>query len=121
DTVLKGSTVSLLGGADGPHDLTIDGDAVLKGPFGAQDALASLTVNGTSTLGQGSIATTGDQSYNGAVTLGGDLTVASRDGDIRFNDAVDGTHDLAVSAGKGNVEFAGPVGQGSRLGDLTIA
>ncbi|MDH0737390.1 filamentous hemagglutinin N-terminal domain-containing protein [Achromobacter spanius] len=121
DTVLKGSTVSLLGGADGPHDLTIDGDAVLKGPFGAQDALASLTVNGTSTLGQASIATTGDQSYNGAVTLGGDLTVASRDGDIRFNDAVDGTHDLAVSAGKGNVEFAGPVGQGSRLGDLTIA
>ena len=121
DTVLKGSTVSLLGGADGQHDLTIDGDAVLKGPFGAQDALASLTVNGASTLGQGSIATTGDQSYNGAVTLGGDLTVVSRDGDIRFNDAVDGTHDLAVSAGQGKVEFAGPVGQGSRLGDLTIA
>ncbi|MFF7057996.1 filamentous hemagglutinin N-terminal domain-containing protein [Achromobacter spanius] len=121
DTVLKGSTVSLLGGTDGPHDLTIDGDAVLKGPFGAQDALASLTVNGSSTLGQGSIATTGDQSYNGAVTLGGDLTVASRDGDIRFNDSVDGTHDLAVSAGKGKVEFAGPVGQDSRLGDLTIA
>ncbi|WP_342067845.1 hypothetical protein [Achromobacter kerstersii] len=120
DTVLKGSTVSLLGGGDGAHDLTIDGDAVLKGPFGAQDALASLTVNGTSTLGQGSIATTGDQSYNGAVTLGGNVSVASRDGDIGFNDSVDGTHDLAVSAGKGDVTFAGPVGQDSRLGDVTI-
>ena len=120
DTVLKGSTVSLLGGGDGAHDLTIDGDAVLKGPFGAQDALASLTVNGKSTLGEGSIATTGDQSYKGAVTLGGNVLVASRDGDIGFNDSVDGTHDLAVSAGKGDVTFAGPVGQDSRLGNLTI-
>ena len=120
DTVLKGSTVGLLGGADGSHELTIDGDAVLKGPIGAQNALAGLTVNGKSTLGQGSIATTGDQSYQGAVTLGGDVTVASRDGDIRFNDAVDGGHDMTVSADKGNVEFAGPVGQGSRLGNLTI-
>ncbi|MGV2861852.1 filamentous hemagglutinin N-terminal domain-containing protein [Achromobacter sp. AGC39] len=120
DTVLKGSTVGLLGGADGSHELTIDGDAVLKGPIGAQDALAGLTVNGKSTLGQGSIATTGDQSYLGAVTLGGDVTVASRDGDIRFVGAVDGGHDMTVSAGKGDVEFAGPVGQGSRLGNLTI-
>ncbi|HCQ48070.1 MAG TPA: hypothetical protein DIW53_15435 [Achromobacter sp.] len=120
DTVLKGSTVGLLGGADGSHELTIDGDAVLKGPIGAQNALAGLTVNGKSTLGQGRIATTGDQSYQGAVTLGGDVTVASRDGDIRFNDAVDGGHDMTASADKGNVEFAGPVGQGSRLGNLTI-
>ena len=120
DTVLKGSTVSLLGGGDGAHDLTIDGDAVLKGPFGAQDALASLTVNGKSTLGEGSIATTGDQSYNGAVTLGGNVLVASRDGDIGFNDSVDGAHDLAVSAGKGDVTFGGPVGLDSRLGNVTI-
>jgi len=120
DTVLKGSTVSLLGGGDGAHDLTIDGDAVLKGPFGAQDALASLTVNGKSTLGEGSIATTGDQSYNGAVTLGGNVLVASRDGDIGFNGSVDGAHDLAVSAGKGDVTFGGPVGQDSRLGNVTI-
>jgi hypothetical protein len=121
DTVLKGSTVSLLGGGDGAHDLTIDGDAVLKGPLGAQNALASLTVNGKSTLGAGSIATTGDQSFNGAVTLGGNVTVASRDGDIRFNDAVDGGHDMTVSAGKGNVDFTAPIGQGSRLGNLTVA
>ncbi|MNX05531.1 hypothetical protein D3C86_351510 [compost metagenome] len=121
DTVLKGSTVSLLGGGDGAHDLTIDGDAVLKGPLGAQNALASLTVNGKSTLGAGSIATTGDQSFNGAVTLGGNVTVASRDGDIRFNDAVDGGHDMTVSTGKGNVDFTAPIGQGSRLGNLTVA
>ncbi|SPT38985.1 Uncharacterised protein [Achromobacter denitrificans] len=121
DTVLKGSTVSLLGGGDGAHDLTIDGDAVLKGPLGAQNALASLTVNGKSTLGAGSIATTGDQSYSGAVTLGGNVSVASRDGDIRFNDALDGGHDLTVSAGKGNVDFTAPIGQGSRLGNLTVA
>lgn len=120
DTVLTGTTVSLLGGGDGPHDLTIDGDAVLKGAFGAQDALASLTVTGASTLGEGSLATTGDQSYTGTVTLDGDMTVASRDGDIRFNDAVDGTHDLTVSTGTGDVAFAGPVGQDARLGNLTI-
>ncbi|MCD0497359.1 filamentous hemagglutinin N-terminal domain-containing protein [Achromobacter sp. MY14] len=121
DTVLKGSSVGLLGGGDGAHDLTIDGDAVLKGPLGAQNALASLTVNGKSTLGAGSIATTGDQSYSGAVTLGGKVAVASRDGDIRFNDALDGGYDMTVSAGKGNVDFTAPIGQGSRLGNLTVA
>ncbi len=120
DTVLKGSTVSLLGGGDGGHGLTVDGDAVLQGPFGANDALASLTVTGKSTLGTGSIATTGDQSYQGPVTLDGDLTVASLGGDIRFGDSVDGAHGLTVSASAGDVAFGGPVGQNSRLGDLKI-
>lgn len=121
DTVLTGTTVSLLGGGDGEHDLTIDGDAVLKGPFGSNEALASLTVNGNATLGAGSIATQGDQSYTGTVTLGGDVALASHEGDIVFDEAIDGSHDLSIVADQGDVLFAGPVGQGARLGDLTIA
>lgn len=121
DTVLKGSTVSLLGGGDGKHDLTIDGDAVLKGPLGANDPLASLTVKGNATLGAGSIVTDGEQSYQGNVTVGGNVSVTSRQGDIGFDRAVDGGHGLTVVATQGEVTFAGPVGQGSRLGDLKVS
>ncbi|MFY1910347.1 filamentous hemagglutinin N-terminal domain-containing protein [Achromobacter xylosoxidans] len=121
DTVLKGSTVSLLGGGDGKHDLTIDGNAVLKGPLGANDPLASLTVKGNATLGAGSIVTDGEQSYQGNVTVGGDVSVTSRQGDIGFDRAVDGGHGLTVVANQGEVTFAGPVGQGSRLGDLKVS
>lgn len=121
DTVLKGSTVSLLGGGDGKHDLTIDGDAVLKGPLGANDPLASLTVKGNATLGAGNIVTDGEQSYQGNVTVGGNVSVTSRQGDIGFDRAVDGGHGLTVVANQGEVTFAGPVGQGSRLGDLKVS
>lgn len=121
DTVLKGSTVSLLGGGDGGHGLTIDGDAVLKGPFGANDPLANLTVKGNATLGAGSINTVGEQSYQRNVTVGGDVTVTSRTGDIGFNGAVDGGHGLNVVASQGEVTFSGPVGQTSRLGDLKVS
>ncbi|MFY1971011.1 filamentous hemagglutinin N-terminal domain-containing protein [Achromobacter dolens] len=121
DTVLKGSTVSLLGGGDGEHDLTIDGNAVLKGPLGANDPLASLTVTGNATLGAGSIVTDGEQSYQGNVTVGGNVSVTSRQGDIGFDRAVDGGHGLTVVANQGEVTFSGPVGQGSRLGDLKVS
>ncbi|CUI50167.1 hypothetical protein HMPREF3069_06535 [Achromobacter xylosoxidans] len=121
DTVLKGSTVSLLGGGDGKHDLTIDGIAVLKGPLGANDPLASLTVTGNATLGAGSIVTDGEQSYQGNVTVGGNVSVTSRQGDIGFDRAVDGGHGLTVVANQGEVTFSGPVGQGSRLGDLKVS
>lgn len=121
DTVLKGSSVSLLGGGDGGHGLTIDGDAVLKGPFGANDPLANLTVKGNATLGAGSINTVGEQSYQRNVTVGGDVTVTSRTGDIGFNGAVDGGHGLNVVASQGEVTFSGPVGQTSRLGDLKVS
>lgn len=121
DTVLKGSTVSLLGGGDGKHDLTIDGNAVLKGPLGANDPLASLTVTGNATLGAGSIVTDGEQSYQGNVTVGGNVSVTSRQGDIGFDRAVDGGHGLTVVANQGEVTFSGPVGQGSRLGDLKVS
>lgn len=121
DTVLKGSTVSLLGGGDGKHDLTIDGNAVLKGPLGANDPLASLTVKGNATLGAGSIVTDGEQSYQGNVTVGGDVSVTSRQGVIGFDRAVDGGHGLTVVANQGEVTFSGPVGQGSRLGDLKVS
>ncbi|CUI30156.1 Heme:hemopexin utilization protein A [Achromobacter xylosoxidans] len=121
DTVLKGSTVSLLGGGDGEHDLTIDGNTVLKGPLGANDPLASLTVTGNATLGAGSIVTDGEQSYQGNVTVGGNVSVTSRQGDIGFDRAVDGGHGLTVVANQGEVTFSGPVGQGSRLGDLKVS
>ncbi|NGM86771.1 filamentous hemagglutinin N-terminal domain-containing protein [Parapusillimonas sp. SGNA-6] len=100
DTTLSGSLVTFAQGTDsginaGQHALTIQGDASLSGDLGAQNALASLTVLGSTTLGQGSITTVGQQTYQGTLTAlseeGITLTAA------RF------TFDGDVSASKGAI------------------
>ncbi|SAI65362.1 Heme:hemopexin utilization protein A [Bordetella ansorpii] len=119
DTTLTGSQVALLGGGDGAYALDIDGNAILGGTFGANAALASLTVHGDTALNGGSIATTGDQSYLGAVTLAATQALASASGNIGFDGTVDGSADFSVQAG-GDIAFAGTVGAANRLGALVI-
>ncbi|MCH1998315.1 hypothetical protein L7Q78_36530, partial [Achromobacter xylosoxidans] len=90
DAVLTGATVTLANGADGAHALEIDGTALLTGAIGATTKLASLTVDGAATLNAGSIATTGNQRYKGAVTLSGDHTLSATTGGVAFDGALDG-------------------------------
>ncbi|WP_073103146.1 filamentous hemagglutinin N-terminal domain-containing protein [Pollutimonas bauzanensis] len=121
DATLAGSSVALQDGADGAYALTIDGPASLAGAIGDYAALASLTVNDSATLAAGSIATTGDQSYNGAVTLTGNQRLSTQGGDIAFAGTVDGTHNLTIQAADGDVVFESTVGNSAtRLGALSV-
>ena len=125
DTVLTGTTVSLAGGAEaasaGGQGLTIAGNAALTGGFGAAKALKSLTVSGATTLNGGSVATTGAQSFGGAVLLANAAqALSSGTGGIAFAGTLDGGQALTLSSGTGDVTFGGAIGSTSRLGALTV-
>ena len=128
DTSLNGSLITLAGGADSnmaPGNnaaLTLNGDAGLAGDIGKNAALSSLTVSGAATLGAGSIATIGDQIFEGAAILSGNQRLSSLDGDIQFHDTLSGGRDLAIHAGTGSVRFDAAVGSDAagRLGSLTL-
>ncbi|MDX3989151.1 MAG: hypothetical protein QHC88_28235, partial [Achromobacter sp.] len=122
DTVLKGSTVSLLRGADGAHALNIAGNAVINGALGANNRLASLAIGGHAELGGGAINTVGAQSYQGQVTLTDGLDITTANGNVGFSGTVAGAgKQLTIDAGNGNVAFSGAVGAAAaRLGDITV-
>ncbi|ALM84350.1 filamentous hemagglutinin N-terminal domain-containing protein [Bordetella sp. N] len=123
DTVLKGTQVALLNGGDGAHALTIDGNATLGGTLGANQALSSVTVKGTTVFNDGSITTTGDQNYTAAVTTVGTQALTSRAGDVVFAGTVDGagagSGGLVVQAA-GDVTFDGAIGATTRAGNLSV-
>lgn len=83
---LSGSTVNLDGGAldgnaAGTDSLTINGDATIGGSIGG-NALASLTVIGATTINPAAatpitIDTVGNQTYEGAFTIGTNVSVLS--------------------------------------------
>jgi trimeric autotransporter adhesin len=124
DTTLTGSVLSLTGGADattaGGQALTLMGDATLVGAFGANQALSTLSISGSSTLGAGSITTTGDQTYTGAATLTGDQTLGVSTGRIAFGSTLDGNQDLTLENGASDFSFDHAVGGNTRLGALVI-
>ncbi len=125
DTVLTGSTVTLAGGADaataGTQGLSIAGNAALTGGFGAARALKSLSVSGATTLNGGNVATSGAQSFGGAVLLAGAAeTLTSGTGGISFAATLDGGQSLTLSSGTGDVTFGGAIGSTSRLGALSV-
>jgi autotransporter-associated beta strand protein len=140
-----------LGGASNP--VTLDGgtlentasftlgNALVAGDAGATlqtDAGTNLTVSNTITgtgaftqTGTGTLTLDGDvlaqgaQTFNGAVALGNDVTLATLDGAVAFGgtvaNATAGTPEaLTISAGSGAVNFDGAVGTASDpLGALT--
>jgi filamentous hemagglutinin family protein len=120
---LTGSTILLAQGIDattaGGQSLTVNGNAVF-GNVGATQALSTLTVSGASTLNGTTIATTGDQNYTGAVTLGSDQVLGTASGRIAFGATVDGTHALTLDLGAGDFAFDHAVGGTTRLGALLI-
>jgi hypothetical protein len=92
---------------------------------GTMQALASLTVTGTGlTTLDGSVTTTGAQSYSGAVTLGATDILTTSNSLVRFIGTVDaataGVQGLTVDAGTGAVSFGGAVGGSRPLADLLV-
>ncbi|MDY6923141.1 MAG: right-handed parallel beta-helix repeat-containing protein [Pseudomonadota bacterium] len=121
-----------LGAVDGGYDLLIDGGAVTLGAVGSTDALASLDVTGTTIVTAGA-ATTGVQTWLGALTLagayaasdfssGGAATLAAgtsidASGDTTLA-SVNGAHGLSIEAG--GVATLGAVGGATALDNLNV-
>ncbi len=120
NVVLTGGVVTLAQGADGHHDLSIVGDADLRGTIGADQSLASLSISGTAQLDGGLIRTTGNQTYQGAVTLGADARLDTAGGNVTFVSTLDGGHDLTIDSTTGNVTFSTEVGGSERLGAISV-
>jgi filamentous hemagglutinin family protein len=126
DTVLTGSTVTLAQGADaataGQQGLTIAGNAELSDALGANAALTALHVSGTTQLAAGSVTTTGDQAYTGAVTVDGDHTLSSSTGTLSFGSTLDSPNraNLSLAALAGAIDVGAAIGNTSALGALTL-
>ncbi len=120
DVVLTGGLVTLAQGVDGPHGLSVVGDADVRGAIGADQALTSLSISGTAQLGGGLISTTGNQTYQGAVTLGADARLETAGGNVTFVSTLDGGHDLTIDSATGNVTFSAEVGGSERLGAISV-
>ena len=111
---------------DGGYALTVGtgtGLATFGGAVGGSARLASLTVNGPAAINGGSVATSGKQDYQGAVTLGADTLLDSSTGNgaITFEKTLDGAHALAAKAGSGLTTFGGAVGDTAKLASVTVA
>ena len=125
-----------MGSVDGAHDLSIvAGGPAALGAVGANEALASLTLAGSTITTAGAV-TTGGQTYagaltlngdyaaggafsvNGAATLSGDVSIITQGGDIMLG-LVDGAHGLTIGAGAGDV-ILGPVGSSVAVDDLIV-
>ncbi|MFC5583149.1 beta strand repeat-containing protein, partial [Rhodanobacter terrae] len=106
---------------DGPHNLSLStgGTATFGGTVGGTVALASLSSGGGgATTLDGSVSTTGAQTYGNALTLGGDATLSSSgNGAIDAASTVDGPHNLSVRTG-GTTTFGGAVGGTTKLTSL---
>ena len=100
---------------NGAHALTLTsgtGTDTFSGIVGGT-ALSSLADTASHIdLNGGSIATTGNQTYTGAVLLGADTTLDSSgsNGNIHFTSTVDGGHSLTLTSGTGTDTFSGAVG-----------
>ncbi len=131
DTTLTGSTITfnstLNDAAAGTQSLAIVGNAIFgdaAGDFvGNTAALEFLTVSGTTTFNAGNasatVTTTGLQTYNGAVTLGGNTTLTSTGaGNITLGNTVNGAFSLTANTA-GTTAFNGVVGGATPLVSVT--
>jgi len=144
NTTLTGTTVSIANGVDaaaaGSQSLVVVGNAVF-GNVGAVQALAALSVSGTTLLdgsagpvpaplvvggtppfgaaalpGGTTVNTIGGQTYTGAFTATGDATLSSSGGSLVFGSSVDGPlgSTLTLNADAGDADVTGAL----RVGNL---
>ena len=125
---LTGSTIIFNNTVDdqtaGNQSLIVTGNASFGGAVGSSTPLASLDVTGTAALNAGNIITSGNQTYNGAVTLGADTSFSvNGTGSITFDSTVTGAG-RAMNfnlTGANDLTFNGNVGNASAvLGAVTI-
>ena len=96
------------------------GTTTFSAVVGGTAPLTSLTtgLGGATAVNTVAITTTGDQVYNGALTLGASVVMASSaGGNITFSSTVNGARTLTVNTG-GTTTFAGAVGGGTALTSL---
>ena len=126
DTVFNAnnSSININNTITGPYALTLTslGSINVNSSLGDSiNRLGSLTMNGAAQLNAANYYTSGDQNYNGAVTLGGNVMLDTSNGSITFNNTITGAHDLTLSAPNGNITFVGAAGsKANRLGAVTI-
>ena len=126
------TTISATAGNQITFNGTVTGSAKLK-TIGNATAIFNNTVyslaeleTNAATINCSTLSTTGNQTYNGAVsitTIGG-ASVSSSTGNLNFNDSVTGDSTLTVSTGNtdsNSINFTGTVGTaGSPLAGLSI-
>lgn len=124
---LNGSTLSFNGAVDGGYALTATstGSITFNGAVGTNTALASLSTPGTGGVRlNGNISTAGAQNYQGAVTLGNDLTLSTTGGAVTFGSTVDSASvfikSLAINTNNGNIAFNDVAGGTNGLNNVTI-
>ena len=124
-TVTFGNTVNSRAGRNLALTVNTGGLTRFAGAVGGTSALASLTTDATGTTQiNANVSTTGGQTYNDAVTLTANATLASAAaGNIAFNATVDSDADatpraLTVNTG-GITIFNGLMGDTARLASLT--
>ncbi|HUW54131.1 MAG TPA: filamentous hemagglutinin N-terminal domain-containing protein [Rhodanobacter sp.] len=114
-----GGAIDFASTIDGAHALAVNtsGVTTFGGAVGGTTQLTSLTTDASgSTQLDGNVGTTGAQTYNDAVTLGANATLASSNA-VTFGGTLDGAHDLTVNA-NGPVKFVGAVGSSTALSRL---
>jgi filamentous hemagglutinin family protein len=120
-----GSDIRFLSTLDGASGLTVNttGATVFSGAVGSATPLAFLTTNsgGTTQVNGGSVATTGAQTYNDAVTIGGATTFSATatSAALDFNSTLAAAaHALTLSADE--INMAGGAGSVTGTGTVTL-
>jgi filamentous hemagglutinin family protein len=109
---------------DGSHALSVISDSVVTftGAVGGTP-LNSLSVTGsTIDVNGGSMTTTGNQTYTGAVALGTNATFDSSasNGAIDFTSTINGANNLTINTGSGTTTLGGAIGGGTPIGALSV-
>ncbi|MFM6106181.1 MAG: beta strand repeat-containing protein, partial [Sphaerospermopsis kisseleviana] len=138
---LTGNEITFNGTVNGNSNLTLNGGAgnlTFAQAIGNTTALADIIANSTGTTTfntvnaatlltnaggttslNGSITTTGSQTYNDNVTIANNPTLTGNG--ITFNELVNGNSNLTLSAGTGNLTFEKNVGSTTALNTLTAS
>ena len=123
NTTLVGGTIDFGSTVNGGRTLGITGNAAFGGAVGNATRLTSLNVSGSTQISGGSVRTTGNQTYNNAVTLASNTQLDSNNGNITLNQ-VDGasgvTAPLTVTT-TGDVSLNRAVGSIQPLGAVNVS
>ncbi|WP_164857375.1 filamentous hemagglutinin N-terminal domain-containing protein [Sphingomonas crocodyli] len=106
------------GMTNGAGALTVTASSGVASLIGAINDIASLTIAGATavTLDNGTVVTTGAQSYTGAVTLGANASLTGST--VSFASTVNGTQSLSIT---GDASFGGVVGGTNELTSLNVS
>jgi filamentous hemagglutinin family protein len=130
-TTNAGGSIIFNAGIVGASNLTVNptatGSVTFAGTVGSTTALSSLSVTGATNVNTATMRTSGDQTYNGAITQAANTTYTSTSGTnlIKFVNSITGNavgRTLTVNSGAtGNIEFDSTIGTvGTPFASLTL-